>query len=139
AKEALKLLRRQGLEFKLGAKVTGVELLEGATAGSKRDKGARGEPRSKSARVDIEGHEPLEADKVLVCVGRRPATSGLGLEEAGVELDERGRIKVDDGFATSAPGVYAIGDLIHGPMLAHKAEEDGVALVELLAGHAAGV
>ncbi|MBX3143276.1 MAG: dihydrolipoyl dehydrogenase [Trueperaceae bacterium] len=123
AKEAQKLLGRQGLEFKLGAKVSGVEVEEGG----------------KGARVLIEGQEPLVADKVLVCVGRRPATAGLGLEEAGVALDKQGRVIVDEGFATNVHGVYAIGDLIHGPMLAHKAEEDGVALVERLAGHAAQV
>ncbi len=129
AKEAQKLLGRQGMEFKLGAKVTGVEVV-GAGRGGKGNK---------SARVLIEGQEPLVADKVLVCVGRRPATSGLGLEEAGVALDQQGRVIVDDGFATNVHGVYAIGDLIHGPMLAHKAEEDGVALVERLAGRASQV
>ncbi len=131
AKEAQKLLGRQGLEFKLGAKVTGVEVVAGGS-----DKGDKAGKFGAKARVLIEGQEPLEADKVLVCVGRRPATSGLGLEETGVALDERGRVAVDEGFATNVQGVYAIGDLIHGPMLAHKAEEDGVALVERLAGHA---
>jgi len=89
--------------------------------------------------VEVEGAEPLEADKVLVAVGRKPNSVGLGLEEAGVSLDERGRVIVDAGFATNLPGVYAIGDLVAGPMLAHKASEDGVALVERLAGHAASV
>lgn len=81
----------------------------------------------------------LEADKLLVCVGRRPFTAGLGLDKAGVELDEKGRIKVDGRFATSAAGVYAVGDVIEGPMLAHKAEEEGVACVEMLAGKAGHV
>src|SRR5690606_22315251 len=120
AKEAQKALRRQGLEFRLGAKVTGVEVDGGVAA------------------VQVEGADPVEADKVLVCVGRKPNTRGLGLEELGVELDERGRVKVDAGYATSVPGVHAIGDLIPGPMLAHKASEDGVALMELIAGVGSG-
>jgi dihydrolipoamide dehydrogenase len=121
AKEAQKALKRQGLEFRLGAKVTGVEVSGGV------------------AKVQVEGAEPVEAEKVLVAVGRKPSTAGLGLEQAGVELDERGRVKVDIGFRTTAPGVYAIGDLVPGPMLAHKAEEDGVALMEQLAGIPAAV
>ncbi len=125
AREALKLLKRQGLEFQLGARVTGVK--------------ATGKGAKRKATVEVEGAEPLEADKVLVAVGRKANSNGLGLEEAGVNVDERGRVVVDDGFATNVPGVYAIGDLIAGPMLAHKASEDGVALVERLAGHAASV
>ncbi len=116
AKEAQKALTKQGIEFLLGARVTGVEVKKGV------------------ARVQVDGAEPVEADKVLVAVGRRPNTAGMGLEEAGVELDERGRVNVDEGFRTTAEGVYAIGDLIHGPMLAHKAEDDGVALMERLKG-----
>lgn len=84
-----------------------------------------------------EEEEVLEADRVLVAVGRRPNSAGL--DEAGVELDERGRVKIDENFVTSMPGVYAIGDLIPGPMLAHKAEEEGIALAELLAGKAGHV
>src|SRR5207249_6492318 len=77
----------------------------------------------------------LQGDKVLVAVGRRPCTGGLGLKEAGVEVDERtGQVVVRDGFQTSVPGIYAIGDLIAGPMLAHKAEEEGIAIAERLAG-----
>lgn len=125
AKEAQKLLGRQGLDFRLGAKVTGVEV--------------GGGKKGRRALVSIAGSEPLAADRVLVCVGRRPATDTLGLEEAGVELDERGRVKVTGDFETTAEGVYAIGDLIPGPMLAHKAEEDGVALMEQLAGIPAAV
>jgi len=125
AREALKLLKRQGLEFQLGARVTGVKV--------------SGKDGRRKATVEVEGAEPLEADKVLVAVGRKPNSVGLGLEEAGVSLDERGRVIVDAGFATNLPGVYAIGDLVAGPMLAHKASEDGVALVERLAGHAASV
>src|SRR6478735_8476782 len=78
--------------------------------------------------------ETVEADVVLVCIGRRPFVDGLGLEKAGVKLTERGRIAVDGHFQTSVPGIYAIGDVIDGPMLAHKASEDGVACVETIAG-----
>ena len=83
--------------------------------------------------------ETIKADVALVAVGRHPATDGLGLEDAGVALTERGRIKVDSRFETSLEDVYAIGDVIDGPMLAHKAEEDGVAAVEMMAGHAGHV
>ncbi len=120
AKEALKVFQRQGLDFRLGARVTGAKV--------------SGRGGSRKVTVEIEGAEPVEAERVLVAVGRRPATQGLGLEKAGVELDDRGRVRVEDGFRTSAEGIYAIGDLIEGPMLAHKAEEDGVALMERLAG-----
>jgi dihydrolipoamide dehydrogenase len=78
----------------------------------------------------------LAADKILVAVGRRPFTDGLALERAGVQLDEKRRIKVDAHLRTSAPGIWAIGDLVAGPMLAHKAEEDGVAVAEWIAGRA---
>ncbi len=83
--------------------------------------------------------EELQADVVLLSIGRRPYTEGLGLAEAGVELDERGRVKTDAHYATNVPGIYAIGDVIAGPMLAHKAEEEGVALAEILAGQAGHV
>jgi dihydrolipoamide dehydrogenase len=79
------------------------------------------------------------ADKILVCVGRRPVTENLGLEKAGVELDEKKRIRVDDQLRTTVPGIWAIGDAIAGPMLAHKAEEDGVAVAEWIAGKAGHV
>jgi len=78
--------------------------------------------------------EEIKTDVVLVAVGRRPYTEGLGLESVGVLVDNKGRIKVDDGFATNVKGIYAIGDVIAGPMLAHKASEEGVALAETLAG-----
>ena len=78
--------------------------------------------------------EPLSADIVLVAVGRKPYVAGLGLDKVGVALDERGRIKTDARFQTSVPGIYAIGDVIAGPMLAHKAEDEGVVLAEMLAG-----
>lgn len=125
AKDALRLFKRQGIEFELGARVEGVNV---TGKGAKR--------RAKVAVADSEGYE---AEKVLVAVGRKPATNGLGLEKVGVELDDRGFVKVDEQFRTNVPGVYAIGDVIPGPMLAHKASEDGVALVEQLAGMGTGV
>jgi dihydrolipoamide dehydrogenase len=115
-----KALTRQGLTFSLGTKVTG-----GSKKGGKMVVTAR--------RGDEE--VTFKGDKVLVAVGRRPHTTGLGLQEAGVAMDERsGRVQVDEGFRTNVAGVYAIGDLIEGPMLAHKAEEEGVAVAERLAG-----
>jgi dihydrolipoamide dehydrogenase len=120
AKQFQRMLEKQGIAFRLGQKVAGVE------------KTASG------AKVTIEPKdggkaETLEADVVLVAIGRRPYTDGLGLEEAGVALD-RGRVTIDDGFQTNVPGIYAIGDVVRGPMLAHKAEDEGVALAEMLAG-----
>jgi dihydrolipoamide dehydrogenase len=114
-------LAKQGLKFKLGSKVT------------KAETGASGvkltvEPAKGGAA------ETLEADVVLVAIGRRPFVEGLGLDKAGVKLTPHGRIQVDPHFQTSVPGIYAIGDVIDGPMLAHKASEDGVACVETLAG-----
>ena len=116
-----KLLAKQGLEFRLGAKVTGVE---------KTDKGAN------VAFKPVKGGEAetLAADVVLVATGRRPYTEGLGLEGAGVKLDDRGRVEIDEHFATNVAGIYAIGDVVKGAMLAHKAEDEGVALAEQLAG-----
>lgn len=109
-------LARQGLEFKLGTRV----------------KSARAE--GDGAVVECEGLDPIRCDKVLVAVGRVPNTENLGLETVGITPDGRGRIPVDEKFATSAPGVYAIGDVIPGVMLAHKAEEEGIACAEILAG-----
>jgi len=83
--------------------------------------------------------ETIEADVAMICVGRAPYTEGLGLEAAGVKLDERRRIAVDAHFATNVPGIYAIGDVIAGPMLAHKAEDEGVAAAEIIAGRAGHV
>ncbi|HEX8237710.1 MAG TPA: dihydrolipoyl dehydrogenase [Abditibacteriaceae bacterium] len=114
ADEAFKILQKQGLEFRLGAKVL-----------SARAQG-------NEAVVEVEGAEPLRADRVLLSVGRVPNTDGLGLESVGVQLDERGRVAVDESFATNVPGIYAIGDVIAGPMLAHKASEEGAACVEKL-------
>ncbi len=114
-------LTKQGMAFKLGSKVTkAVPGKEGVTLTVEPAKGGEA----------VE----LKTDVVLVAVGRKPMTEGLGLKEAGVALDERGRVKVDGGFRTSVAGIYAIGDVIAGPMLAHKAEEEGVAVAEILAG-----
>ncbi|MBX9454206.1 MAG: dihydrolipoyl dehydrogenase [Mesorhizobium sp.] len=121
-----RLLAKQGMEFKLGAKVTGV-------AKSKKGASVTFEP------VKGGDAETIDADAVLVATGRKPFTDGLGLEKAGVVLDERGRIQTDNHFQTSVPGVYAIGDVIAGPMLAHKAEDEGVAVAEIIAGQAGHV
>ncbi|EIE20004.1 dihydrolipoamide dehydrogenase of glycine decarboxylase from pisum Sativum [Coccomyxa subellipsoidea C-169] len=119
-------LKKQGFKFKLNTKVTGATV-EGETVKLTVEPAKGGET------------ETIEADVVLVSAGRRPYYEGLGLESVGVELDSRGRIQVDNRFKTTADNVYAIGDVIDGPMLAHKAEEDGVACVENLAGKAGHV
>ncbi|MBT6830230.1 MAG: dihydrolipoyl dehydrogenase [Rhodospirillaceae bacterium] len=116
-----KMLRRQKMKFKLSTKVTGAELTENGVALTM-------EPVAGGAA------ETLEADVVLVAVGRKPYTEGLGLEQAGVKTDGGGRIEVNEHFETSTAGVYAIGDVIAGPMLAHKAEDEGVAAAEIIAG-----
>lgn len=125
-KQFQRILEKQGMAFKLGAKVTGVD------------------SSGKQLKVNVEAAaggnaETLEADVVLVAIGRIPYTEGLGLKEAGISLDERGRVAIDDHFATSVKGVYAIGDVVRGPMLAHKAEDEGVAVAELIAGKAGHV
>ena len=125
-KQAQRLFEKQGMKFKLSSKVTAVD-----TSG-KRLK-ATVEPAKGGAA------ETLEADVVLVSIGRVPYTDGLGLKEVGVKLDERGRIVTDHYFATSVPGIWAIGDVIAGPMLAHKAEDEGVAVAEILVGQAGHV
>lgn len=116
-----KMLRRQKMKFKLSTKVTGAELTENGVALAL-------EP------VDGGTGETLEADIVLVAVGRKPFTEGLGLEQAGIAVDGGGRIEVNEHFETSIAGIYAIGDVIAGPMLAHKAEDEGVAAAEIIAG-----
>lgn len=121
AKQFQKILEKQGIAFKLSTKVT-------AAKSSGKDVTLTAEA------VDGSSKEEIKADVVLVAIGRRAYTSGLGLGELGVKTDERGRVVVDSHFASSVPGIYAIGDVIAGPMLAHKAEEDGVACAELLAG-----
>ncbi|MBK1836352.1 dihydrolipoyl dehydrogenase [Azospirillum sp. YIM B02556] len=120
SKQAQRIFAKQGMDFKLGTKVTGASVTEtGVTLTV--------EPAAGGAA------QTIEADAVLVAIGRRPYTEGLGLEAVGVEL-ERGRVKIDGHFQTNVPGIYAIGDVVEGPMLAHKAEEEGVALAEQLAG-----
>jgi len=126
ARQSQRLLEKQGFAFKLGSKVTGVDS-SGATLK------ASVEPSKGGAA------ETIEADVILVATGRSPYTEGLGLKETGVELDERGRVKTDHHFATNVRGIYAIGDVIAGPMLAHKAEDEGMAVAELLAGQAGHV
>ena len=125
-RQSQRLLEKQGIAFKLGAKVTGVDS-SGATLK------ATIEPAKGGAA------ETIEADVVLVAIGRVPYTEGLGLDEAGVKKDNRGRVIVDAHFATNVKGIYAIGDVIAGPMLAHKAEDEGMAAAEILAGQAGHV
>jgi dihydrolipoamide dehydrogenase len=125
-KQAQRLFEKQGMSFKLSSKVTAID-----TSG-KRLK-ASAEPAKGGAA------ETIEADVVLVCIGRVPYTEGLGLDEVGVKRDERGRVAVDAHYATNVPGIFAIGDVIAGPMLAHKAEDEGIAVAEILAGQAGHV
>jgi len=120
----LKSLVKQGMRFVFGASAQRAEV----------------DGERVSVQIAVGGEaRTIECDAVLVAVGRRPYTDGLGAREAGVELDERGRVAVDGSFATRVPGIYAIGDVIAGPMLAHKAEEEGIAAVELMAGVAGHV
>ena len=126
AKSFQRLLAKQGFAFKLSSKVTGITTNKnGCTVKVEPAKGG--------------DTEEIKADVVLVAIGRVPYTSGLGLEAAGVKLDERKRIAVDEHYQTSVPGIYAIGDVITGPMLAHKAEVEGIAVAEILAGQAGHV
>jgi len=120
-KEANKILKKQGMEFKLKTKVTKAEV------------------KGKKAVLTLEpaaggGAETLEADVVLVSIGRRPNTDGLGLDKAGLAVNQRGQIETDHDFSTQVPGIWAIGDVIPGPMLAHKAEDEGIACAENIAG-----
>jgi dihydrolipoamide dehydrogenase len=126
AKQFQRLLQKQGMAFKLASKVTAVD-----NAGQTLK--ARVEPAAGGAA------ETIEADVVLVAIGRVPYTEGLGLGDAGVRLDNRGRVIVDQHFQTNVPGIYAIGDVIAGPMLAHKAQDEGMAVAEILAGQAGHV
>ena len=112
SRAAERVFKKQGLTIRTGVRVTAVV------------------PEAKGARVELEGGEVLEADRVLVAVGRRPYTEGLSLENAGLSTDERGRIPVDEHLRTRVPHIYAIGDVVRGPMLAHKASEEGIAAVE---------
>ncbi|MGV8855542.1 MAG: dihydrolipoyl dehydrogenase [Devosia sp.] len=127
ARQFQRMLQKQGMEFKLSSKVSGVD---------KQDDG--------SLKVNVEPAkggeaELLDADVVLVAIGRKPYTEGLGLDIVGVALDERGRVRVDGHYKTSVDGIYAIGDVIAGPMLAHKAEDEGIAVAEILSGQAGHV
>jgi len=115
SRAAEKVFKKEGLTIRTGVRVTAVL------------------PQAKGARVELEGGEVLEADRVLLAVGRRPYTEGLGLENAGLFTDEKGRIPVDEHLRTKLPHIYAIGDVIRGPMLAHKASEEGIAAVEHMA------
>src|SRR5690606_5727735 len=120
AKEALKILTKQGLNIRLGARVTGSEI------------------KGKQVTVkftDAAGEQELTFDKLIVAVGRRPVTANLLAADSGGTMDERGFVFVDDFCATSVPGVYAIGDVVRGAMLAHKASEEGVMVAERIAGH----
>ncbi|HET7192644.1 MAG TPA: dihydrolipoyl dehydrogenase [Pseudolabrys sp.] len=125
-RQAQRLFEKQGMAFKLSSKVTAVD-------GSGAKLRATIEPAKGGTS------ETIEADVVLVSIGREPYTEGLGLKEIGVKLDERGRVVVDHYYATTVPGIWAIGDVIAGPMLAHKAEDEGVALAEILVGQAGHV
>ena len=123
AKESKKIFTKQGLDIRLGARVTGTEI-----------KGKQVEVTYQS----VAGEEHKETfDKLIVCVGRRAYTDGLLAADSGVQLDERGTVFVNEKCATNAPGVYAIGDLVRGPMLAHKGSEEGVMVAEIIAGHKA--
>ena len=125
-KQATRTFKKQGLKFKLATKVTGAKTAKSGVTLSV-------EP---AAGGDA---ETIKADVVLVAIGRRPFTDGVGLDVAGVEMDERGFVKTDGHYQTNVPGIYAIGDVIGGAMLAHKAEEEGIACIELIAGQAGHV
>ncbi len=114
----LKSLQKQGMEIHTGTKVAGME---------QTDKGV-------TLKLEGQVEQKLSCDKVLVAAGRKPCTEGLGLDEAGIKLNESGRIVVDDNYQTNVPNIFALGDLIHGPMLAHKAMDEGVVFAERLAG-----
>nr|WP_298412802.1 dihydrolipoyl dehydrogenase [uncultured Halomonas sp.] len=122
AKETQKLLTKQGLDIKLGARVTGTEIKDNEVV---------------VQYTDGKGEQEQTFDKVIVCVGRRPYTQGVLDDDAGVKLDERGFIFVDDHCRTSVPSVYAIGDAVRGQMLAHKASEEGIMVADIIAGHKA--
>jgi dihydrolipoamide dehydrogenase len=125
-KEAAKLFKKQGMDLKLSTKVIGATV------------------KGKKATLTLEpaaggAAETMEADVVLVAIGRKPYTDGLGLDKAGVKLDAKGRVEIDKHWQTNVKGIYAIGDAVAGPMLAHKAEDEGTAVAELLAGQSAHI
>ncbi|MCW2308762.1 dihydrolipoyl dehydrogenase [Rhodobium gokarnense] len=127
AKNFQRMLKKQGMKFMLSSKLDGID-----KKGKKLV--ATIEPAAGEAAA-----ETIEADVILVAIGRRPYTEGLGLDDVGVALDDKGRVKTDGHFKTSVDGIYAIGDVIAGPMLAHKAEDEGIALAEQLSGQAGHV
>lgn len=116
-----KSLAQQGIKFRLSTKVLGGQVKDGKAVLRVQGK-------------DGGAEETIVSDVCLVAIGRRPFTEGLGLDKAGVKLDSKGRVDINDHFQTNVKGIYAIGDVVTGPMLAHKAEEEGVALAEILAG-----
>jgi dihydrolipoamide dehydrogenase len=127
ARQFQRMAQKQGLEFRLGHKVTAVAKQADGTLKATIEPASGGDAAT------------LDVDAVLVAVGRKPYTDGLGLEAAGVALDERGRIRTDEHYRTNVEGIYAIGDVIAGPMLAHKAEDEGIAVAEIIAGQAGHV
>ncbi|KKC40848.1 dihydrolipoamide dehydrogenase [Devosia epidermidihirudinis] len=127
ARQFQRMLQKQGIEFKLASKVAGI------------DKQENGALKVRVEAAQGGAGEVLDADVALVAIGRKPFTEGLGLDIVGVALDERGRVRVDGQYKTSVDGVYAIGDVIAGPMLAHKAEDEGIAVAEILGGQAGHV
>jgi len=127
ATEFQKLVTKQGMKFKLGSKVTSATVQSNGAVLVNIESAKGGQA------------EKMEVDVVLVAVGRRPYTDGLGLKEAGVKLDNRSRVAIDSHFKTNIPSIYAIGDVVAGPMLAHKAEDEGIAVAEILAGKAGHV
>jgi dihydrolipoamide dehydrogenase len=116
SKEMKKILAKQGMDFRLSTKVTAAQ------------------PSKDKVTLTLDPGDKLEAETVLLAIGRRPYTQGLGLEKAGVKVDAKGRVEIDDHFQTSVPGIYAIGDVVRGAMLAHKAEDEGVVCAEIIAG-----
>lgn len=127
ARQFQRMLQKQGMEFRLSSKVAGI------------DKEANGALKIRIEPAKGGDMELLDADVALVAIGRKPFTEGLGLDLVGVALDERGRVRVDGQFKSSIDGIYAIGDVIAGPMLAHKAEDEGIAVAEILSGQAGHV
>ena len=124
SRDALRIFKKQGLDIRLGARVTATEI--------------KGRGKQKTVLVtyqDKAGEQTLEFDRLIVAVGRRPYTEGLLAPDAGVNLDERGFLFVNDLCATDAPNVYAVGDVVRGPMLAHKGMEEGIMVAERIAGH----
>jgi dihydrolipoamide dehydrogenase len=127
ARQMQRLLQKQGIEFRLGTKVKSIDKQEDGSLTARLEPNAGGDM------------ELIDVDVALVAVGRKPYTGGLGLEAAGVALDERGRVRTDAHYRTNVPGIYAIGDVVTGVMLAHKAEDEGIAVAEIIAGQAGHV